>query len=384
MTTLLQYGIDVMLLSAAYKNKRLALVTNDASITAAGEKSRAALLRKGFTIVRLFSPEHGISTTGEDGLKQDHHTDNLTGLPVISLYGENMEPAPAMLNDVGAVIFDIPDIGCRYYTYLWTMTHVMEACERNNIPLVILDRPNPTGAVLQNAEGPWLDELHCSSFIGRWNIPLRHCCTLGELARFFAAIRLPRLQLQVIACNNYQRYQMAKDDFHFIPASPAMQTIESALLYPGMGLLEGINVNEGRGTAIPFQCFGAPWISSDAVKKSWQAKMVPGVEAVAINYIPESGLYAGTQCHGLRFIITDSKQVQPVAAGIHLLQTLIHLYPHQLTERAYPTVANPAGTGHLDKLLGLQHSFSRLQRFAAIDTTVNPEWEEKIGPYLLY
>ena len=137
--------------------------------------SRVALLKNQFKLVKIFSPEHGISVKGDDGVKQQNVTDTITDLPVVSLYGEKLMPSEEDMQDVDMVLFDIPDIGCRFYTYLWTMTYVMESCAAYNKPFMILDRPNPIGALLEKAEGPMLDEANCSSFIGRWNIPLKHC-----------------------------------------------------------------------------------------------------------------------------------------------------------------------------------------------------------------
>ena len=256
------FGIDLLLTQAAnYTAKRMALVCNNASLTNTGITTRAALLQKGFTLVKLFSPEHGLTATGEDGSFQNDSIDTATGLPVISLYGNHLAPLQKDLEDIDVVVFDIPDIGCRFYTYLWTMTHVMESCAANNKELIITDRPNPITGNPLLAEGPMLDEKNCSSFIGRYAIPVRHSCTLGELALYFAAFKIKNLRLTVIPVQNWQRNQSS--GFIFTPTSPAIQNQHTALLYPGMGLLEGINVNEGRGTNQPFNCCGAPWINEN-------------------------------------------------------------------------------------------------------------------------
>jgi uncharacterized protein YbbC (DUF1343 family) len=209
-------GIDVLLQQHSYKTLRIALATNNAAFTTGGEFTRAALFKNGFQVTKLFSPEHGITVKGRDGEAQTNTTDIITGLPVISLYGNKSAPSEEDLSDVDAVLFDIPDIGCRFYTYLWTMTYVMEACAQFNKPFIVLDRPNPIGALIENAEGPFLDETDCYSFIGRWNIPLKHACTLGELASYFAATRLPGLQLEVISVKNYRRHYTALHHFPFV------------------------------------------------------------------------------------------------------------------------------------------------------------------------
>lgn len=381
----IQYGIDTFLQRVDdFKNKRIGLVTNNAATTSTGILSRVALLNEGFLITKLFSPEHGITCKGIDGEAQYNQTDILTQLPVISLYGEKLAPGKEDLSDIDLVLFDIPDIGCRFYTYLWTMTYIMEACAQYQIPLIILDRPSPIGAILNLAEGPLLDEKYCSSFIGRWSIPVTHSCTLGELAQYFAATKIMHLNLQVIKVNNYQRHFTAQHDFAFVPTSPAIKTADTALLYPGMGLLEGINIDEGRGTASPFTTFGAPFIDENIFLDNWLLKKIPGIIAVETIYKPESGLYAGEVCHGLEFIVTNYSILKPVQLGISLIQTLLKLYPQYITERLYPTAANPSGKGHLDKLLGIPNAIPALKNNRLPPLNVNPWWQNTINPYLLY
>jgi uncharacterized protein YbbC (DUF1343 family) len=300
------------------------------------------------------------------------------------LYGKKLAPTAADLKDIDLVLFDIPDIGSRFYTYLWTLTHVMESCAQNHKPLLLLDRPNPIGINLAMAEGPLLDETHCASFIGRCRMPIRHCCTMGELALYFAAHKMAGLELEIIKVPEYSRQQTEESVFNWVPTSPAIQHRQTALLYPGMALLEAVNVNEGRGTSMPFSFCGAPWIHADHLLQHWLIKNIPGIYTAACSCIPTSSVYAGQLCHGLQFAVSNEASLQPVAMGIALLQTLLQLYPHQLTERAYPTAANPSGSAHLDKLLGLPHAFARLQAGEKISTAVNPGWASSMQPYLLY
>ena len=369
-----------------YKNLRLGLITNNAATNAKGNSSRLALQEAGFSITRLFSPEHGLSAAGEDGAHQSNHTDALTQLPVTSLYGDYLSPTAADIAAIDMLLFDIPDVGCRFYTYLWTMTLAMEACARWRKPFVVLDRPNPTGANLLHAEGPWLDEASCSSFIGRWNIPVRHSCTLGELANFFAATRIKDLDLRVIKVQHWNRNEtMTTAGWHFVPTSPAINDAATALLYPGMGLLEGILINEGRGTATPFKRMGAPWMDGKKMNDAFKQLQLPGIEARATNYIPAEGMHAGALCHGLQFSVTDEESFRPVSTGLLLMQKVIQLYPGACRQRLYPTVANPAGTGHLDKLTGIKDSIEKLKSGELLSMTgVHEEWTAMIKPYLLY
>lgn len=367
------------------KNRRLGLVTNDAAFTSKRILSRLALLKNGFNLVKIFSPEHGISVKGEDGVYQNHSTDIKTDLPVISLYADRLMPTEEELADTDVILFDIPDVGCRFYTYLWTMTYLMEACAKYKKQLIILDRPNPIGGDLSKAEGPMLDEINCSSFIGRWSVPIRHSCSLGELANYFSAKKVNGLDLKIIAAQNWKRDRIAGTyGFDFYPTSPAIQNISTALVYPGMGLLEGINVNEGRGTPHPFTQFGAPWINAEELKTIIIQKDLPGIDIKSCSYIPTDSLYKNENCNGLKFQITDRERFRPVSFGIHLIAALFKLYPNQVKERAYVTNANPSGMGHLDKLLGIKNASNLFKQGTAIKTEVAGPWTIEVSPYLLY
>ena len=377
------YGIDQLRSeSAAYKGKRIALVCNRASVTIDGVPSRVALLKSGFAITKLFSPEHGLDATGTDGHYQSDGIDHVTGLPVTSLYGDSLAPRQEDLAGIDIVIFDLPDVGCRFYTYLWTMTHVMEACAAFNIPLIITDRPNPIGGNFRDVEGPMLDETSCSSFIGRWSIPVRHSCTLGELAQYFKVTRMPDLRMTIIPVANWKREQPG--GYNFTAPSPAIKDIATAFLYAGTGLLEGINVNEGRGTAIPFKVCAAPWINKGDLLYSFEENMNPGIHSCTGSYIARDELYTGERCYGLLFSITDEKAFRPVQTAISLIATIIKLYPGHVEERNYNTLANRGGKAHLDKLLGIPVAFDRIKNGGKIVTNVQEEWAAIMQQFLLY
>jgi len=375
-------GIDIFLQDPEVnKNSRFAIVTNNAAFTSDRILSRLALVNKGFNLIKIFSPEHGISVKGEDGVYQKDAMDIKTALPIISLYGDRLMPSEEDLKEIDIVLFDIPDVGCRFYTYLWTMTYVMEACARYNKQLILLDRPNPIGGNLQMAEGPMLDEKACASFIGRWSIPIRHSCTLGELATYFSNKKIMGLDLKIVQVKNWNRGRIAND---FYPTSPAIKNIPTALVYPGMGLLEGINVNEGRGTDNPFMQFGAPWINAEDLQMELKNKNVNGIDLKPCSYEPADSLYKNETCYGLELNLTDANKFRPVAFGIDLISVLFNLYPRQLKERAYVTNVNPSGGGHLDKLLGKKNAFDLFRSNAFIETDVSGYWSKEIGHYLLY
>ena len=379
------YGIDQLLQrgSLSFYGKS-ALVTNEAAVTSSGIKSRVALLEAGINLVKLFSPEHGLSVKGADGLRQEDSVDELTGLSVVSLYGEKLAPDHTDLKDLDTVFFDVPDVGCRFYTYLWTMTYVMESCAKAGIRFLVLDRPNPTGIDLRLAEGPALDEINCSSFIGRWNIPLRHCCTLGELARYFTATRIPGLNLEVVPVRDYHRSSRTENLFYFIPTSPAIQYAEAAACYPGTGLLEGVNLNEGRGTDWSFRIVAASWLQTDDLLNHLKDHPIEGVSFHACDFVAEAPPYQGEYCRGMLWKITDHHMFHPVQTGWHLLKLIHQLHPGKLEKRLYRTNANPSGEHHLDKLTGVQDAFTLLQSGHNPEFSIYEKWNNEMKAFFLY
>ena len=231
-----------------------------------------------------------------------------------------------------------------------------------------------------------LDEMNCSSFIGRWSIPVRHSCTLGELAAYFASTRIDGLDMQIIKMQNWDRNRcMKRPRWLFIPPSPAIIDVETALLYPGTGLLEGLNVNEGRGTKFPFKVFGAPWMSVSQMHDAFQALHLPGVSSKPRSYMPTSGLYQSELCHGLELTVSDPLVFRPVQMGLKLIQVISSLYPGYCTERLYKTIANPTGKNHLDKLVGVFQSFDKIKSNQLEDSSLEVlNWKNIMKPFFLY
>lgn len=389
------FGIDVLLAQTPdWRIRRIGLVTNHAATTSQFVPSRVALLQQGFNIVKLFSPEHGLDTTGADGHAMENSIDVLTRLPVVSLYGDKLAPSPSDLADVDLVLFDIPDIGSRFYTYLWTMSYVLEACASAGIPLVIADRPNPLSGNLALAAGPLLDEAHCSSFIGRWSIPVRHSSTLGELAGYFDASRHIDCRLDVVPCRNWRREMFYPDWARsFVPLSPAIPAFESALLYQGLCLLEATNCSEGRGTATPFRVVGAPWLRADETARWFNAtisEMAQGVHARPVVFTPAEGKYAGQKCNGLMLHVSGVPDFSPLQAGMLIVKIVRELHPDGFRWAPYPTHVNPSGRKHLDLLLGIEGAENLfdlpMPEFvaAAGALTAAGDWARRIEPFLLY
>lgn len=350
-----QFGIDQLLASPEPKGFRLGLVTNTAARTARDVNltGRAALQQAGFNLVRLFSPEHGLGANAADGAEIADGCDPLTGLPVVSLYGARLRPAQEAIADLDAVLLDLPDIGVRFYTYIWTMSHMLEACSEASIQLIVLDRPNPLGGDLALAEGPMLDTEKFSSFLGRAAIPIRHSLTMGELARLLNVEWHLKAKLNVIPCMDWKRSMHWPDTgLPFAPTSPAIPSYESALLYPGVCLFEATNLSVGRGTDLPFQIIGAPWLNAMAVADDFNSCHVHGLGAEQFAFTPKQQPYAGIPCRGVRLRINNDKCAQPVAAGLQLLATVIQRHRREFRWADYPTAAHRGGEGHFERLMG--------------------------------
>lgn len=388
---MIEFGIDVLLNSMpGWKSSNIAMVTNQAATTVNGKPSRVALLHKGFHITKLFSPEHGLMADGADGKSMTDGTDQLTQLPIISLYGDKLTPSPEDLKDADIVLFDIPDIGCRFYTYLWSMTYLLETCAALNKKLVILDRPNPLSGNLNLAEGPMLDEPACSGFTGRWRMPLRHSCTIGELALYFNETRRIGAPLEVVHCKGWQReFFFADWGTPFIPTSPAIKHFNAALLYPGLGLLEATNLSEGRGTNQPFEVAGAPWLMHTIIAEQFN-KIQSETELEICHFTPAEGKYAGKICNGIKFRVKNTSTFKPVFTAMLLIKLIKDLHAVDFKWSAYPTHVNPDGKEHLDKLTGVQNAeelfelpFNEFRN--KIGTLLNvDEWSNLIRPFLLY
>lgn len=367
------------------------MVTNDAARLAgdSGRRSRVALLDAGVPIVRLFSPEHGLSASGADGAPAPDGTDPITGLPVVSLYGTRLAPPSQSLADLDLLLFDIPDVGARFYTYLWTLSHLMESCASTGIPLAILDRPNPLGGDLACAEGPMLDELSCSSFVGRWSIPVRHSLTLGELALHWRSTRVPNLRLHVVPCAEWQRRESWPSwRLPWVQPSPAIGAFESALLYPGLCLFEGTTLSVGRGTAAPFRRIAAPWLQPAVVAAEVRDECVQLSTGVVT---PAHAPFAGQPCASLEIQVVDARRFRPVAFALSLLAAVIRTHRAHVAWAPYPTAANPTGANHFALLAGRGELASELERAVGAPSSSDLErwtdtatWSADVRASLIY
>jgi uncharacterized protein YbbC (DUF1343 family)/CubicO group peptidase (beta-lactamase class C family) len=321
-------GVDVLARSgfAPLKGKRIGLVTNHTGLLRDGTPTIDALHKApDVKLVALFSPEHGIR--GAVDAEVSDSRDEATGLPVYSLYNKTRKPTPEMLKDVDALVYDIQDIGARFYTYISTLGLVMEAAKDKGIPLFVLDRPNPIGG--EKIAGPVRDSGF-ESFIAFHALPVRHGLTIGELARMFNAERKIGADLTVIPCENWRRGDLFdRTGLRWVNPSPNMRSLTEALLYPGVGLLEGTNLATGRGTDTPFERVGAPYIEPRAFAAALNALELPGVRFIPLKFTPKERQFAGKECGGVYIEITERESFEPVALGIGMACVLRSLHPDE-------------------------------------------------------
>ncbi|HEY6066669.1 MAG TPA: molybdopterin-guanine dinucleotide biosynthesis protein B [Thermoanaerobaculia bacterium] len=331
-------GIDALLADPTpIAGKRIGLITNHAAVTSEGVPSWKALagLRE-TTLVRFFGPEHGIDggAVYMEGVSSSIHRES--GLPVVSLYGttrESLAPSAEHLSDLDLLVFDVPDVGSRYYTYNWTMLLAMEACAKLRKGFVVCDRPNPIGGGVEGAP----QDPEFLSFVGLHPISVRHGMTSGELARLLVAERGLDLDLGVSRMRGWARdVSYAETGLPWIPPSPNIPTVESARVYPGMALLEGTNLSEARGTARPFEMFGAPWLEPLSLAGALALLDLPGVKFVPTRFRPMFEKHAGATCGGALIEVTDPSSYRAFETGLRILETSRNLAPRDFAWREEP------------------------------------------------
>jgi uncharacterized protein YbbC (DUF1343 family) len=319
-------GLDVLRAEgfAPLKGKRVGLVTNHAGrardgVTAIDLLHAAADVK----LVALFSPEHGIRGILDATVPSS--TDEKTGLPIHSLYGETRRPTEDMLRDLDAIVVDLQDIGARFWTYITTMAFVMEETAKKGMPVFVLDRPNPINGY--QIEGPALDS-EMMGFTGYFPaMPVRHGMTLGELARLLNTEKRIGALLTVVPMKNWDRGRWFDETgLPWINPSPNMRNLVQATLYPGIGAIEGTNISVGRGTDTPFEQVGAPWIDGVQLADALNARLLPGIRFYPVRFTPASSKYANEECQGVFMVVTDRAALRPVRVGVEIASVLSRLY----------------------------------------------------------
>ncbi|MGB1286860.1 MAG: exo-beta-N-acetylmuramidase NamZ family protein [Aggregatilineales bacterium] len=343
-------GIDVLHEHnyAALAGKRIGLLANAASVDKHLVSTYERLWQADtVNLVALFGAEHGFSGAIADGETVNTMRDPRTNLPIYSLYGMTVKPSPDMLADIDAIVVDIQDVGVRYYTFVWTVSYLLEAAGEAGIEIIILDRPNP---LAETVDGLPL-EADFSSFVGRYDVPVQHGMTIGELAQMMNTVwNETPAALTVVACKGY-RCEMTWQEtgLLFVPPSPNMPHLITAQHYPGACLLEGTTLSEGRGTSMPFEVTGAPYIDGWSLADNLNTLDLPGVRFRAHSFVPSASKYTGEQCAGVQAHIMDGARYRPFETWLHVIQEIRHHYPDDF---AWLPPYKEGALQHFDRLVG--------------------------------
>ncbi len=370
-------GVDVLSADQcrALSGRRIGLITNH---TGATRDLRPTIDLLAHTpevlLLTLFSPEHGIR--GEVDAPVADGADAKTGLPIHSLYGARTRPTEEQLHGLDTLVYDIQDVGCRFYTFISTLGRCMEAAAEHKLRFVVLDRPNPIGGVAM--DGPIADS-DSLDFTAYHPIPIRHGLTVGELARLFAAEKKLNLDLQVVKMENWARDQWwDQTNLTWINPSPNMRSLTQALLYPGIGLLEFTNVSVGRGTDTPFEHIGAPWIRERELASNLNERKIPGARFVPVRFTPTSSTHTGQSCNGINIVVTERARFNPLLTGLSIADTLFRLFPSDWKHERYA------------RLLANKASYDALFAGAAAESLLDrwkpdaAQFRNRRAPILLY
>jgi len=323
-------GIEVLLSEQLHliHGKRIGLITNHSGVNRKLQHDIDLLASApGVKLTALFSPEHGIRGAAQAGEKVRSAVDAQTGVPIHSLYGETRRPTPEMLKDVDVLVYDIQDIGSRFYTYISTLGESMQAAAERKIPFIVLDRPNPLGG--NTIEGPLLDPTF-RSFVGAYAIPIRYGLTPGELAGWIKSNLKLDLELSIVKMKHWSREQWYEEtNLIWVPPSPNIPAMASALVYPGMCLIEGTNLSEGRGTTTPFEIVGAPWLDALKLAERLNALALPGALFRPVTFTPNLSKFSGESCQGVQLHVADRKSFRPLATALAIIEDIRKNYPEQ-------------------------------------------------------
>ncbi len=380
----LKTGAEVLIEQefALLAGKNVGIITNHTATV--GDRHIADIMHESdkVNVVALFGPEHGIRGDAPAGDKIEDGTDAATGLPAYSLYGQINKPTPEMLEGIDVLIFDIQDIGPRFYTYISTMGKGMEAAAELGLTFVVLDRPNPLGGDLVEGQ---IREEGFESFVGYFPIPVTHGVTVGELAMMIKGEAmlpgLENLDLQVVEMENWDRSKLWPEyNLAWNPPSPNIPDFETALFYPGTCFFEGLSATEGRGTYEPFLQVGAPWADGQAIATELNAKNLPGVTFEAVTFVPEiiptmatRPKHLGAQVNGVIHIVTDMYAVRPVEIGMHV----VHAFYHNAPESEKAAFFNDARFGRLAGTNEIHEMF----KAGSTAEEVIASWADEISVY---
>ena len=322
-------GLEVLLgkFPAALSGKRIGILCHAPSITRNFEHITEIFYHSSeCRLTAIFGPQHGIHGQTQDNMIEwESEKHPVYNIPLFSLYGEHRKPTAQMLEEIDVLLVDLQDVGTRIYTYIWTLKLSMEACSEAGIPLWVLDRPNPAGCL--PFDGPVLKK-EFFTFVGGASIPLCHRMTIGEIALFLREEYYPDARLNIVWMKNWNRtLQYSATGLPWVLPSPNMPTFRTTLVYPGTVLIEALNLSEGRGTTLPFELFGAPFINPERLKKNLEKRKLKGCAFRIHNFIPTFHKFAGILCNGLQLHVTDIKLFKPVEAALEIFDAIIETSP---------------------------------------------------------
>ncbi len=374
-------GVEVLLTDSLHlvDGKRVGLVTNLAAVDSRGVSTVEHLRAGGVNLVALFGPEHGLAATAAPGEKVASGVDSATAIPIYSLYGATVRPTETMLDGLEVLLVDLPDVGARYYTYLGTTVEVMIAAAEQDVPVVVLDRPNPIGGAIQ---GNILDTAF-ASLVGRLAVPMRHGLTLGEQARLARDDLSIDVSLAVVPVRGWTReMEFEQTGLPFRAPSPNLKDVDALFHYPGTVLFEGTALSVGRGTDFPFHQVGAPWLDTTAVLARIMTAGLPGVTFEGVGFTPRNpgdAKFADQPLAGIRLRITDRKSYDPTVTAIHLLAAIRAIHPDLI-----------AIGGSFDRLAGGRTIRERLLRGDPAGA-ITADWaagieryRQRVKPFLIY
>ena len=376
---------------AVLEQGRFALLMNQASVDA-GFRYACDVLAARFPgqLRAILSPQHGLWGEQQANMIESPHARHpVLDVPVYSLYSETRRPTAAMLDGVDALVVDLQDVGTRVYTFAWTVSHCLEACAAAGLPVVVLDRPNPLGGL--TVEGPLL-ESECESFVGRAAIPMRHGLTLGELARFVNAERGIGADVHVVPLGGWRREMLFSDTGRgWVPPSPNLPTLTSALMYPGQVLLEGTNLSEGRGTTTPFEVCGAPFIDPFRLVEALDRFELPGVTFRPIRFVPTFDKWPGQSCGGVFLHLTDPRAFRPWHSTLAILAAVRRLWPAEFRwssppyeyETSRPPIDLISGSSRLRQWIAGEPELDN-ESLAIVAEVDSAAWHHRSAPARLY
>ncbi len=380
MAVQVQTGLEVCLteLPAMLNRQRLGLLCNQAS-TDRNLRHARDLILAAFPgqLTCLFSPQHGFFSARQDNMvESDHMTDPVSGLPVYSLYGETRKPYPEMFASIDSLLIDLIDVGTRVYTFVWTVILCLETAAETGTRVVVLDRPNPLGGRI---EGNLLEE-NCASFVGLWPIPMRHGLTIGELALLCNREMDIGADLHVIPARGWRRDMLFSDTgLPWVFPSPNMPDPVTAMVYPGQVIWEGTNVSEGRGTTLPFELFGAPFLDPGKLVHHMDKDDLAGCLLRPLAFEPTSGKWAGENCQGFQLHVTDEDRFRPYRTSLALLQAIMTLYPDQFAYKK-PPYEYEYKQLPMDLILGSRQVRQNLEQGVAI-ADMEASWQNGLAEY---